>query len=298
MKPTKEEISDWFRTLQKYICTELEEEDGAAAFIMDGWERPGGGGGITRVIQDGKVFEKGGVNFSAVHGNLPDTIVSKLDLPTSAFYATGVSIVIHPINPFVPIIHMNVRYFELENGKYWFGGGIDLTPHYVFEDDAHFFHSQLKTTCDEFDDVCYPKFKKWADDYFYIPHRKEMRGIGGIFFDRLSENDSRSKNDIWSFVMGVGETFTPTYREIVSRNKGKDFTEHNRQWQSLRRGRYVEFNLIHDKGTRFGLETDGRTESILMSLPKNASWLYDHRPDSNSKEMETLAWLRKGVDWC
>lgn len=297
MNPSKEEISSWFRELQQDICHELEAEDGSAKFVEDKWVREGGGGGFTRVIQNGSVFEKGGVNFSAVHGELPENIVTKLALPTNGFYATGVSIVIHPVNPFVPIIHMNVRYFEMDNGNYWFGGGIDLTPHYIFEEDAKFFHSQMKAACDPHDTAFYSKFKKWADDYFYIPHRKETRGIGGIFFDRMSENENASKRDIWNFVKQVGERFAPTYREIVARNKSKEWNSENKQWQFLRRGRYVEFNLVYDKGTKFGLETDGRIESILMSLPQNASWLYNFKPKQKSKEEQTLSLLKKGINW-
>lgn len=293
----KEEISAWFRQLQLHICSELEAEDGKAKFVEDAWERPGGGGGKTRVIQHGNVFEKGGVNFSAVHGELSENMVKTLGINSDKFFATGVSIVIHPINPFVPIIHMNVRYFELADGTYWFGGGIDLTPHYVQEGDAQFFHSQLKNTCDRFDAAYYPKFKKWADDYFYIPHRKETRGVGGIFFDRLKEDDSKSKKDIWNFVQAVGETFAPTYRQLVSSNKNKEYVDSNIQWRNVRRGRYVEFNLVYDKGTKFGLETDGRVESILMSLPENASWFYNHQPVENSSEAFTLQHLDKGIDW-
>ena len=294
---TKEEISNWFRQLQLHICTELEAEDGKAKFVEDAWERPGGGGGQTRVIQHGNVFEKGGVNFSAVHGELSESTVEALGIKSKEFFATGVSIVIHPINPFVPIIHMNVRYFELSDGTYWFGGGIDLTPHYVQKEDAAFFHSQLKNTCDKSDSEYYPKYKKWADDYFYIKHRKETRGIGGIFFDRLKEDESKSKEDIWSFVKAVGETFAPTYRHLVSANKVKTYTDSNLQWRNLRKGRYVEFNLVYDKGTKFGLETDGRIESILMSLPENASWFYNHTPEENGDEAFTLAHLAKDLDW-
>ncbi|MCF8463749.1 MAG: oxygen-dependent coproporphyrinogen oxidase [Flavobacteriales bacterium] len=290
-------MSAWFSNLQLHICAELEAEDGKAKFVEDNWERPGGGGGHTRVIQHGSVFEKGGVNFSAVHGELSENIVKALGINSKEFFATGVSIVIHPINPFVPIIHMNVRYFELSDGTYWFGGGIDLTPHYVQEVDAKFFHSQLKNTCDKFDAAYFPKFKNWADDYFYIPHRKETRGVGGIFFDRLKEEGSKSKADIWNFVQAVGETFAPTYRQIVSRNKNQSYSEANLQWRNLRRGRYVEFNLVYDKGTKFGLETDGRVESILMSLPENASWFYNFIPEPSSLEAQTLAHLVKGTDW-
>jgi coproporphyrinogen III oxidase len=297
LSPTKEEISAWFRNLQWHICAELEAEDGKAKFVEDNWKRPGGGGGYTRVIQHGNVFEKGGVNFSAVHGELSESMVKALGISSKEFFATGVSIVIHPINPFVPIIHMNVRYFELSDGTYWFGGGIDLTPHYVQEVDATFFHSQLKNTCDKFDAAYFPKFKNWADDYFYIPHRKETRGVGGIFFDRLKEEGSKSKTDIWKFVQAVGETFAPTYRHLVSANKEKQYAEANLQWRNLRRGRYVEFNLVYDKGTKFGLETDGRVESILMSLPENASWFYNFTPEPGGAEAQTLAQLVKGNDW-
>lgn len=297
MSFTKEEIADWFRQLQLHICSELETEDGKAKFVEDNWERPGGGGGHTRVIQHGNVFEKGGVNFSAVHGELSDRIMQTLGLNDNQFFATGVSIVIHPINPFVPIIHMNVRYFELGDGTYWFGGGIDLTPHYVQEADAEFFHKALKTTCNKFDGSYYTEFKKWADDYFYIKHRKETRGIGGIFFDRLKEDDAHTKQDRWEFVKAVGETFAPTYRGLVSTNKDKEFSEENIKWRNLRRGRYVEFNLVYDKGTKFGLETDGRIESILMSLPENASWFYNFQAQKDSLEHQTLQLLVKGKNW-
>lgn len=297
MSVSKEEISGWFRQLQLHICEELEAEDGKAKFVEDNWERPGGGGGHTRVIQHGNVFEKGGVNFSAVHGQLTENIAQALNLNARGFYATGVSIVIHPINPFVPIIHMNVRYFELEDGTYWFGGGIDLTPHYIQNEDAEFFHQQLKSTCDKHSPDYYSEFKKWADEYFYIKHRKETRGIGGIFFDRLKENESKSKSDLWEFVKGVGETFAPTYRYLVGSNKDKSYDDANQRWRNLRRGRYVEFNLVYDKGTKFGLETDGRIESILMSLPENASWFYNYSPGENSLEKHTLEKLRKGLTW-
>jgi coproporphyrinogen III oxidase len=294
---TKEEIAEWFRGLQLRICSELEAEDGKAKFVEDTWERPGGGGGHTRVIQHGNVFEKGGVNFSAVHGELSDKIISALGLQDNRFFATGVSIVIHPINPYVPIIHMNVRYFELGDGTYWFGGGIDLTPHYIQEEGAKFFHAALKSTCDRFDSSYYPEFKKWADDYFFIKHRKETRGIGGIFFDRLKENTDHSKVKRWEFVKAVGETFAPTYRHLVSKNKSETYSDENIKWRNVRRGRYVEFNLVYDKGTKFGLETDGRIESILMSLPENASWVYNFQVDPNSEESATQDLLRKGISW-
>jgi coproporphyrinogen III oxidase len=213
------------------------------------------------------------------------------------FYATGVSLVIHPLSPMIPIIHMNVRYFEMGDNLKWFGGGIDLTPIYVVEDDARFFHRELKQTCDRFDVAYYPEFKKWADDYFYIKHRNETRGIGGIFFDRLMASSHHSLDQRYDFISAVGETFLPTYSEIVAGNQSKHFTEAQKNWQLLRRGRYVEFNLVYDRGTKFGLESQGRTESILMSLPSLASWTYNYIPEVNSAEQKTLNLLKKGIDW-
>lgn len=297
MSITKEEITEWFKSLQDNICKSLEVEDGKATFQQDNWQRDGGGGGRTRVIANGNVIEKGGVNFSAVYGESPEKMISALGLEKANFYATGVSIVIHPNSPMVPIIHMNVRYFEMDNGVFWFGGGIDLTPHYVDKEDATYFHQQLKNTCNKFSDDYYPKFKTWADDYFYLKHRKETRGVGGIFFDRLAEQDGFTKNQRWEFVKAIGETFAPTYVQLMNKNKNLSFGERESTWQKLRRGRYVEFNLLWDKGTKFGLDTDGRTESILMSLPPEANWGYDVQVEPNSREEETQRLLVKGVDW-
>lgn len=296
------EISSWFRSLQHSITSGLEDADGHATFREDLWERPGGGGGQTRVIEKGLAFEKGGVNFSAVYGKTPDFMRRQTNaehILSDEFYATGVSIVIHPVNPFVPIIHMNVRYFESGDGAtYWFGGGIDLTPHYINHTDAEFFHNSLKSVCDKFDPGYYPRFKQWADDYFFIRHRKETRGIGGIFFDQLREgSEAMNKETLWNFVKSVGETFTPVYTTIIGRNRNKEFGEREKKWQHLRRGRYVEFNLVYDRGTRFGLETDGRTESILMSLPPMAEWIYDFKPEPDSEEQKTLDLLKKGINW-
>ncbi len=291
----KDKISQEFKSLQDDICQQLETADGAS-FHEDKWERSGGGGGRTRIIQ-GKHIEKGGVNFSAVEGELPDKILKALNVEKSNFFATGVSIVLHSQNPFVPIIHMNVRYFEMDNGTWWFGGGIDLTPHYINPEEAAFFHQSLKNTCDKHHEDYYPKFKQWADDYFFIRHRKETRGIGGIFFDRLSGNDGFTKEDRFDFVMDVGNTFCPIYLELLKNNMDKPFSEKNKDWQYLRRGRYVEFNLVWDKGTKFGLDTDGRTESILMSLPSTANWVYNHKVVPNSHEEYTLNHLKKGIDW-
>ncbi len=299
----KEDIAEWFRDLQDRICQSLEAADGKVKFMQDEWSREEGGGGLSRIIQNGNVIEKGGVNFSAVHGKLSDNIVSQI-LPSSGpkkpaadFFATGVSIVIHPQNPMVPVIHMNVRYFELENNVKWFGGGIDLTPHYVDEPDAKYFHKVLKEVCDKFHPSYYPEFKMQADDYFFITHRNEMRGIGGIFFDRLMQTNEFKLDDRWNFVKAVGNSFAPLYTYYMNKNNLLPYGEKEKQWQLLRRGRYAEFNLVYDKGTKFGLETNGRTESILMSLPPAVQWLYNFSPENNSPEKDTLSFLKKGINW-
>lgn len=294
---TKKQVEEAFKELQDEICNALAAEDGGAAFQEDAWERPGGGGGRTRILQDGAVIEKGGVNFSAVYGSTPERILQALNLPEADFFATGVSIVQHPKSPLVPIIHMNVRYFEMSNGVWWFGGGIDLTPHYVDKAQAKWFHEQLKAVCDKHNVDFYPKFKKWADDYFYVKHRKETRGVGGIFFDHIGRNDGMSKEEAHAFVMDVGRAFAPIYVHLMHENKSLPFDSSQTLWQEVRRGRYVEFNLVLDKGTKFGLETDGRTESILMSLPPRAQWHYAHTPAAGSPEAETLSLLKKDIDW-
>ena len=296
---TKEAIENYFRNLQDEICRGLEKADGKGKFEEDLWKRPEGGGGRTRIISEGNVIEKGGVNFSAVDGPCPDFLRKEAGLmenEEASFYATGVSLVIHPINPMVPIIHMNVRYLKAGNLE-WFGGGIDLTPHYIFEEDAIFFHKHLKKVCDTHNASYYPDFKKWADDYFFIQHRNETRGIGGIFFDRLSAKDSISIEDRFKFVQAIGNSFLPAYIPLIEKNKAKPYTEANKQWQLLRRGRYVEFNLVYDRGTKFGLLTNGRTESILMSLPPTANWEYANQPEKGSAEEKTLSLLKKGIDW-
>jgi coproporphyrinogen III oxidase len=300
MIPSANEIQEWFRSLQEAICMELEQADGMGRFVTDEWIRPGGGGGLTRVMVTGSVIEKGGVNFSAVHGKAPEPVLRSLGIAEGSameFLATGVSIVIHPVSPRVPIIHMNVRYFELSNGRWWFGGGIDLTPHYVVKEDAHFFHRQLKRVCDNHHTKYYSRFNRWADDYFFLKHRNETRGIGGIFFDYLDEREGIPKCDLFSFVQDVGRTFAPTYVALMNKNRNLPYGEKEKQWQYLRRGRYVEFNLVWDRGTKFGLETDGRTESILMSLPPQAQWEYNHHPAEGSEEALTLSFLKKGVNW-
>ncbi|WP_221390970.1 oxygen-dependent coproporphyrinogen oxidase [Dyadobacter sp. NIV53] len=300
-----EDIEAFFKTLQDNICRAIEEEDGTGIFKEDVWEHHSGGGGRTRLIQNGSVIEKGGVNFSSVRGEVHPRLRAQMNLNDTddfQFRATGVSLVMHPFNPHVPIVHMNVRYFELSNGTCWFGGGIDLTPHYVDEEDAKLFHKHLKTACDIHHSEFYPNFKTWADEYFYIPHRNETRGIGGIFFDYLKPDETGngqnlSKNQLFEFVKEIGESFAPVYTSFMKRHRNETYTEEQKQWQYLRRGRYVEFNLVWDRGTKFGLETNGRTESILMSLPPQANWEYNFEPKENSPEAETLAWLRKGVEW-
>ncbi len=289
-------IANWLQSLQDHICQELEIADGGGTFHEDVWQRSGGGGGRTRVLL-GRHIEKGGVNFSAVHGAITERMRHNLQLEGAHFFATGVSIVLHPTNPMTPIIHMNIRYFELDTGIWWLGGGIDLTPHYVNVEDARFFHQQLKAVCDRHDADYYPRFKTWADDYFYLRHRQETRGIGGIFFDRLGPQDGFSKAQRFAFWKEVGLAFCPIYLPLLQRNKNLPYGEREQRWQMLRRGRYVEFNLVWDAGTKFGLETDGRTESILMSLPPVAHWQYDYQPEPNSPEAFTLARLRKDINW-
>lgn len=294
---TRLDIENWFQDLQNTICQEIEKADGVGKFEEDQWLRAEGGGGKSRIMRNGAVLEKAGVNFSAVHGVTPPNILRALQLDQAEFYATGISIVIHPVSPMVPIIHMNTRYFEMSNGVYWFGGGIDLTPHYVVDEDAQYFHNQLKTVCDHYDEQYYTKFKNWADDYFYIKHRQETRGVGGIFFDRLSEDATKTKEQLFEFVKAVGQLFAPTYTYLMDKNKDLPYTENELKWQALRRSRYVEFNLVYDKGTKFGLDTDGRTESILMSMPPMAKWEYNFQPEQNSAEAITNSKLTKGKNW-
>ncbi len=304
---SKENIAEYFKTLQNNICDALEIADGKAKFQEDNWQHHSGGGGRTRVMTNGNIIEKGGVNFSVVTGETSDALQKQLNLTEKAdYFATGVSIVQHPVSPMMPIIHMNVRYFEMSNGISWFGGGIDLTPHYVVDEDAHWFHQQLKNACDKHDINAYPKYKEWADNYFYIPHREETRGVGGIFFDYLKPNSeaplgvwgaNSQKEQIFDFVKSIGESFAPIYTHFMAKNSQIPYGENEKTWQMLRRGRYVEFNLAWDRGTKFGLETNGRTESILMSLPPVANWVYDYKAEAGSSEERTLNLLKKGIEW-
>ncbi|EIM77846.1 coproporphyrinogen III oxidase [Nitritalea halalkaliphila LW7] len=294
---TKETIVADFKAIQDHICAELEGADGQGRFKEDLWDRPEGGGGRTRTLTGGAIIEKGGVAFSAVHGPTPQKILNKLQLKEADFFATGVSIVIHPNSPMVPIIHMNIRYFEMSNGVNWFGGGIDLTPHYVDREDARYFHQEVKAHCDQYDPSYYPKFKTWADDYFYLKHRQETRGVGGIFFDRLHEEAPDKKAELFDFVKGVGYLFPKVYTHFMRKNSLLPYGPAEKSWQGIRRGRYVEFNLVWDAGTKFGLDTNGRTESILMSMPPEANWAYMHPVEIGSREAETLSLLKKGIDW-
>ncbi|MFN8349255.1 MAG: oxygen-dependent coproporphyrinogen oxidase [Spirosomataceae bacterium] len=294
----RDTIAAYFQTLQDQICVALETADGRGRFREDHWNHHSGGGGRTRVLLAGNIIEKGGVNFSQVQGQTSEALMRQMNLTERAdYFATGVSIVMHPFSPMVPIIHMNVRYFEMSNGVSWFGGGIDLTPHYIVPEDAHRFHQQLKRVCDQHDPTYYPKFKQWADDYFYIPHRGETRGVGGIFFDYLKPQSAEEKKRLFEFVKAVGETFAPVYTNLMTENQSLPFGESEKQWQLVRRGRYAEFNLVWDRGTKFGLETGGRTESILMSLPPLASWVYDYQPLAGTPEEQTLSLLKKGIEW-
>lgn len=293
----KEDVVTRFKKIQSDICSGLESIDGHARFSTENWQHTEGGGGITRVISHGGVFEKGGVNFSAVEGKMPAFMAARTGDNAERFFATGVSIVIHPASPMVPIIHMNIRYFETDTGDAWFGGGIDLTPIYINDEQAKQFHRSLKDTCDRFDKNYYPKFKEWADEYFFNKHRNETRGIGGIFFDYLKPDNDHSLEDLFNFTIAVGETFLTAYTPIAESNKKLEFNSDHKNWQLIRRGRYVEFNLVYDRGTKFGLETGGRIESILMSLPEHASWIYNHTTAKGSAEEHTLNLLKKGVNW-
>ncbi len=294
---TKDDVAREMRELQDFICGKLEKLDGTGKFVEDKWERSEGGGGRTRIMDSGALIEKGGVNFSEVHGEVTPMMKKNTEITGDSFFATGVSIVLHPNNPHVPIIHMNVRYFEMDDGKYWFGGGIDLTPHYIVPAQAGAFHRGLKTICDQFNTSFYERFKVWADDYFFIPHRNETRGVGGIFYDHLSENDTVSKDDLLNFSMTLGREFPNLYEYQAELGRNNEVSQEQTDWMGLRRGRYVEFNLVHDRGTKFGLVSGGRTESILMSLPKNANWLYNNVPTEGSLEERTLSLLKKNVDW-
>ena len=298
----KQRFSTYIDKLQDHICSALEEIDGAARFQIDNWERPGGGGGQTRVLENGAVFEKGGVNVSKVFGQLPEPMKAFLKVEQCDFFACGISLVIHPKSPLVPTVHANFRYFELydNNNKVvdqWFGGGIDLTPYYLFDEDVVHFHQQCKSVCDAHDSAFYQTFKGKCDRYFWNTHRDEARGVGGLFFDYCRASDERSIEQWFDFVTASGDAFLDCYTPIVNKRKDLPFGPEQRNWQELRRGRYVEFNLIHDKGTLFGLKTQGRIESILMSLPPTVQWKYNVSPAAGSEEERLVRVLQKPINW-
>lgn len=298
----KNKFYAYIQTLQDKITAELERVDGQATFRQDLWERPEGGGGRTRVIENGAVFEKGGVNISAVHGSLPQAMQTYFKVGDVDFFACGLSLVIHPKNPMVPTVHANWRYFEMYDKEgntvdQWFGGGQDLTPYYLFEEDARHFHQTCKSACDKHHPDFYSKFKKQCDAYFWNAHRNEARGLGGLFFDYCKASEDFTLDNWYDFVTEVGNSFLEAYVPIVEKRKNLEYTPENRNWQEIRRGRYVEFNLVHDKGTLFGLKTNGRIESILMSLPPHVQWVYDHHPEAGSEEEKLINILQNPIDW-
>jgi coproporphyrinogen III oxidase len=291
--PLVQRVQAFMEGMQSAMCSELEKLDGEKTFGADAWKREGGGGGLTRVLEGGAVFEKAGVNSSTVFGTLPDSLARKMNTKAERFRATGISLVLHPRSPMVPTVHANFRYLEMDDKDAWFGGGADLTPCYLFEEDVVHFHKTLKDACDKHDISYYPRFKKWCDEYFHIPHRGECRGVGGLFFDYLRgslEND-------FMFVRSVAESFLDAYLPIVHKRLDEPWDEPERRWQLLRRGRYVEFNLVYDRGTVFGLETRGRAESVLMSLPPLAKWDYNVKPAEESREATLVDVLQNPREW-
>lgn len=305
---TQEIRGEWIHfvyNLQEKICRALEEADGKAVFKEDDWQRAEGrgGGGKTKVIANGNVFEKGGVNTSVVYGHVTDKMRKHLNIDGAKWFACGLSLVIHPYNPFVPTVHCNYRMFELydEDDNFadrWFGGGTDLTPYYLLEEDAKHFHHTYKDVCDRFDPSFYSTFKQECDDYFVNSHRnKESRGIGGIFYDHQRPDEKHDVNFWMEFGKACGNAFTDAYLPIVNKRKDRSFTEEHKHWQEIRRGRYVEFNLVHDRGTLFGLKTHGRTESILMSLPPTVRFEYDYQPEPGSEEDKLLQVCLHPIEW-
>ncbi|MDP5077044.1 MAG: oxygen-dependent coproporphyrinogen oxidase [Nonlabens sp.] len=298
----KEPFYNFIRTLQDTITKKLEQVDGKALFKEDEWTREEGGGGFSRVLENGNVFEKGGVSISAVHGALPPAMQTYFKVGDLDFYATGLSLVIHPLNPMVPTVHANFRYFEMYDKEgtvmdSWFGGGLDLTPYYLFDEDATHFHTVCKSVCDRHKVANYADFKQKCDTYFHNTHREEGRGIGGLFYDYCKATPEFTMEDWLAFQMDMASHFLDAYVPIVEKRKDLPFTNTQRDWQEIRRGRYVEFNLVHDKGTLFGLKTNGRIESILMSLPPRVQWRYDHQPAAGSEEARLLEVLKNPVDW-
>ena len=298
----KEQFVAYIKDLQNTITSKIEAIDCGATFKQDLWERPQGGGGRTRVIENGNVFEKGGVNTSEVFGELPKSMQTYFGVKEANFFACGLSLVLHPLNPMVPTVHANWRYFEMYDKQgslidQWFGGGQDLTPYYLFEEDAIHFHKTCKAACDIHNPLFYPKYKARCDDYFYNPHREEARGVGGLFFDYCKKSPQMQIKDWFNFVTQIGDSFLDAYTPIVEKRKDLPYTPEHKDWQEVRRGRYVEFNLVHDKGTLFGLKTNGRIESILMSLPPRVQWRYNHQPEPGSEEDKLIKVLKTPVNW-
>ena len=298
----KDQFYKYIETLQDAITTTIEELDGVAKFKEDIWKRDEGGGGKTRVIENGAVFEKGGVNVSAVYGKLPEALTKQFKVDEGDFFACGLSLVLHPKNPFVPTVHANWRYFEMYNSQgeivtQWFGGGQDLTPYYFFNEDAIHFHTVCKKVCDNYQEEFYPIFKKNCDDYFWNTHRNEARGIGGLFFDYLKETDMFTMQDRFDFISAVGNSFLESYVPIVEKRKNMSYEKSHKDWQEIRKGSYVEFNLVHDRGTLFGLKTNGRIESILMSLPPSVQWKYNYSPEKDSEEQKLIEILTNPKEW-
>ena len=299
----KETWIAYIHRLQNKICAALEELDEVAKFIEDSWERAEGGGGKTRVISNGRVFEKGGVNTSVVYGDVTDMMRTQLKIEGKKWFACGLSLVLHPVNPFVPTVHCNYRMFELYNEEgdvldRWFGGGTDLTPYYLIDEDAKHFHQTYKQVCDQFDNSFYPKFKTECDNYFVNWHRNgERRGIGGIFYD-YQRADNKKNVEFWmNFGMACGDAFLPAYLPIAHRRMNYPYSEEQKHWQEIRRGRYVEFNLVHDRGTLFGLKTNGRIESILMSLPPTVRFEYNYQPKPGSEEEKLVDVCLRPRNW-
>jgi coproporphyrinogen III oxidase len=299
-RPDAEAVKHYLLDLQDRICAAFETEDGSACFREDAWDRLGGGGGRTRVMQQGSVFEQGGINFSHVFGERlpPSATANRPELAGRGFQAMGVSLVMHPRNPYVPTSHANVRFFiaEKEGAEpvWWFGGGFDLTPYYGFEEDVIHWHRTARDACLPFGEDVYPRFKRWCDEYFYLKHRSEPRGVGGLFFDDLNE---WGFDRTFAFMRSVGDHYLSAYVPVVQRRKETPHGERERAFQKYRRGRYVEFNLVYDRGTLFGLQSGGRTESILMSLPPEVSWRYDWHPESGSAEAELYERFLQPRDW-
>lgn len=293
-------VKEYLLELQDAICTALEAEDGTSRFREDSWEREGGGGGRSRVLEDGAVFEKAGINFSHVHGEglPPSATAHRPELAGRSFQAMGVSLVIHPHNPYVPTSHANVRFFIAEkegaDPVWWFGGGFDLTPYYGFDEDCVHWHHTARTACQPFGEDVYPRFKQWCDEYFFLKHRNEPRGIGGLFFDDLNE---WGFEQCFAFMRSVGDHYVPAYQPIVNKRKDMHYGERERDFQLYRRGRYVEFNLVYDRGTLFGLQSGGRTESILMSLPPLVKWRYDWQPASGTPEASLYERYLQPHEW-